>query len=79
MDRYQGQQNDFILLSLVRTRAVGHLRYCIISVFLCIIRISLVQTILISRLCPARDMASVIREKSDKNRTVEQRFCIKRF
>lgn len=26
VDRYQGQQNDFILLSLVRTRAVGHLR-----------------------------------------------------
>ena len=26
VDRYQGQQNDFIILSLVRTRAVGHLR-----------------------------------------------------
>ena len=26
MDRYQGQQNDIILLSLVRTKAVGHLR-----------------------------------------------------
>jgi len=26
VDRFQGQQNDFILLSLVRTRAVGHLR-----------------------------------------------------
>lgn len=26
VDRYQGQQNDYILLSLVRTRAVGHLR-----------------------------------------------------
>ncbi|XP_005109242.1 RNA helicase aquarius [Aplysia californica] len=26
VDRYQGQQNNFILLSLVRTRAVGHLR-----------------------------------------------------
>ncbi|KAI0220204.1 RNA helicase aquarius [Lamellibrachia satsuma] len=26
VDRYQGQQNDFILLSLVRTKAVGHLR-----------------------------------------------------
>ena len=26
MDRYQGQQNDYILLSLVRTSAVGHLR-----------------------------------------------------
>ena len=26
MDKYQGQQNDYILLSLVRTRAVGHLR-----------------------------------------------------
>lgn len=27
MDRFQGQQNDYILLSLVRTKAVGHLRY----------------------------------------------------
>jgi len=26
VDRYQGQQNDFILLSLVRTKTVGHLR-----------------------------------------------------
>lgn len=26
MDKYQGQQNDYILLSLVRTKAVGHLR-----------------------------------------------------
>ncbi|CAI9740320.1 Hypothetical predicted protein [Octopus vulgaris] len=26
VDRYQGQQNDYILLSLVRTKAVGHLR-----------------------------------------------------
>jgi intron-binding protein aquarius len=26
VDRYQGQQNDFILLSLVRTASVGHLR-----------------------------------------------------
>jgi len=26
VDKYQGQQNDFILLSLVRTRTVGHLR-----------------------------------------------------
>lgn len=26
MDKYQGQQNDYILLSLVKTRAVGHLR-----------------------------------------------------
>nr|XP_005006379.1 LOW QUALITY PROTEIN: intron-binding protein aquarius [Cavia porcellus] len=26
VDRFQGQQNDYILLSLVRTRAVGHLR-----------------------------------------------------
>lgn len=26
MDRYQGQQNDFIILSLVRTKTVGHLR-----------------------------------------------------
>lgn len=26
VDDYQGQQNDFILLSLVRTRSVGHLR-----------------------------------------------------
>jgi len=27
VDRFQGQQNDYILLSLVRTKAVGHLRY----------------------------------------------------
>ncbi len=26
VDKFQGQQNDFVLLSLVRTRAVGHLR-----------------------------------------------------
>ncbi|KAJ2223998.1 hypothetical protein IWW45_008200, partial [Coemansia sp. RSA 485] len=26
VDRYQGQQNDFVLLSLVRSSAVGHLR-----------------------------------------------------
>jgi intron-binding protein aquarius len=26
VDRFQGQQNDFIILSLVRTRAIGHLR-----------------------------------------------------
>ena len=26
MDRYQGQQNDYIIISLVRTKAVGHLR-----------------------------------------------------
>lgn len=26
VDRYQGQQNDYIIISLVRTRAVGHLR-----------------------------------------------------
>lgn len=26
MDKFQGQQNDYILLSLVRTRIVGHLR-----------------------------------------------------
>ena len=26
MDRYQGQQNDYIILSLVRTKHVGHLR-----------------------------------------------------
>lgn len=26
VDQYQGQQNDFIILSLVRTRTVGHLR-----------------------------------------------------
>jgi len=26
VDKYQGQQNDFILLSLVRTRTAGHLR-----------------------------------------------------
>ena len=26
MDRYQGQQNEYIILSLVRTKTVGHLR-----------------------------------------------------
>ena len=26
VDKYQGQQNDYIILSLVRTKAVGHLR-----------------------------------------------------
>ncbi|KAF9974942.1 hypothetical protein BGZ73_001565 [Actinomortierella ambigua] len=26
VDKYQGQQNDFVLLSLVRTKAVGHIR-----------------------------------------------------
>lgn len=26
VDQYQGQQNDYIILSLVRTKAVGHLR-----------------------------------------------------
>ena len=26
VDQYQGQQNDYIILSLVRTRAVGHVR-----------------------------------------------------
>ncbi|CRK91492.1 CLUMA_CG005158, isoform A [Clunio marinus] len=26
VDKYQGQQNDFVLISLVRTKAVGHLR-----------------------------------------------------
>ena len=26
VDKYQGQQNEIVLLSLVRTRAVGHLR-----------------------------------------------------
>lgn len=26
VDKYQGQQNDFIILSLVRTRNIGHLR-----------------------------------------------------
>lgn len=26
VDRYQGQQNDFIILSLVRTKTVGHIR-----------------------------------------------------
>ena len=27
VDRFQGQQNNYILLSLVRSKAVGHLRY----------------------------------------------------
>lgn len=26
VDKFQGQQADYVLLSLVRTRAVGHLR-----------------------------------------------------
>ena len=26
VDKYQGQQNDYVLLSLVRTKAIGHLR-----------------------------------------------------
>jgi len=26
VDKFQGQQNDYIILSLVRTKAVGHLR-----------------------------------------------------
>ena len=26
MDKYQGQQNDYVLLSLVRTESVGHIR-----------------------------------------------------
>ena len=26
VDKYQGQQNDFVLLSLVKTESVGHLR-----------------------------------------------------
>ena len=26
VDKYQGQQNDIVLLSLVRTRSVGHVR-----------------------------------------------------
>ncbi|CAN0400739.1 unnamed protein product, partial [Scytosiphon promiscuus] len=26
VDKYQGQQNDYVLLSLVRTRTVGHVR-----------------------------------------------------
>lgn len=26
VDQYQGQQNDYIILSLVRTKAVGHIR-----------------------------------------------------
>jgi hypothetical protein len=26
VDKYQGQQNDYVLLSLVRTKAVGHFR-----------------------------------------------------
>lgn len=26
VDKYQGQQNDYILLSLVRTRHIGHIR-----------------------------------------------------
>lgn len=26
VDRYQGQQNDYIIISLVRTKHVGHLR-----------------------------------------------------
>jgi intron-binding protein aquarius len=26
VDKFQGQQNDYVLLSMVRTRAVGHIR-----------------------------------------------------
>lgn len=26
VDKYQGQQNDYVLLSLVRTKTIGHLR-----------------------------------------------------
>lgn len=26
VDKYQGQQNDYILISLVKTKAVGHIR-----------------------------------------------------
>lgn len=26
VDRYQGQQNDYIIISLVRSRHIGHLR-----------------------------------------------------
>ncbi len=26
VDKYQGQQNDYVILSLVRSRIVGHLR-----------------------------------------------------
>lgn len=26
VDKYQGQQNDYVLLSLVRSKVVGHLR-----------------------------------------------------
>ncbi len=26
VDKYQGQQNEYVLLSLTRTRAVGHIR-----------------------------------------------------
>lgn len=34
VDKYQGQQNDYILLSLVRTKAVGHLRF-VLSASIC--------------------------------------------
>lgn len=27
MDKYQGQQNDYVILSLVRTKHIGHIRY----------------------------------------------------
>ncbi len=27
VDKYQGQQNDYVILSLVRTKAIGHIRY----------------------------------------------------
>jgi len=26
VDKYQGQQNDYVLLSLVRSRSIGHIR-----------------------------------------------------
>ena len=37
MDKYQGQQNDVVLLSLVRSRAVGHVRDVRRCVTLCMV------------------------------------------
>lgn len=31
VDKYQGQQNDYVLLSLVRTHTVGYLRYVFVG------------------------------------------------
>lgn len=32
VDKYQGQQNDYVILSLVRTKLIGHLRLIFFNV-----------------------------------------------